>query len=147
MKFQRIASALLCGLLLSAPAFADDKFAAETAKEIEAVKLARDTQAAGYPMLTFTVDDQALTAVAAQSAEDPDSFGFRWEYDPTAPVVADVPTDWADASTICGRRPTWRRLGAGGGGGGARTGVGHQPRPAAQPQLAQQPEHGALGGG
>ena len=45
MKLQRIASALLCSLLLSAPTFADDKFAAETAKEIEAVKLARDTQA------------------------------------------------------------------------------------------------------
>ena len=36
MKLQRIASALLCSLLLSAPTFADDKFAAETAKEIEA---------------------------------------------------------------------------------------------------------------
>jgi hypothetical protein len=59
-----------------------------------------DTQAASYPMLTFTVDDEALTAVAAHSAEDPDSFGFRWEFDPTAPVVADVPTDWVDASTI-----------------------------------------------
>lgn len=59
-----------------------------------------ETQAAGYPMLTFIIADEALTAVAAYSAEDPDSFGFRWEYDPTVPVVADVPTDWADASTI-----------------------------------------------
>ena len=59
-----------------------------------------DTQAAGYPMLTFTVDDEALTAVAAHSAEEPDSFGFRWEYELTARVVDDVPPDWADASTI-----------------------------------------------
>jgi len=59
-----------------------------------------DTQAAGYPMLTFTVDDEALTAVAAHSAEDPDSFGFRWEYELTAPVVDDVPTDWVEASMV-----------------------------------------------
>lgn len=59
-----------------------------------------DTPAAGYPMLTFTVDDEALTAVAAHSAEDPDSFGFRWDYELTAPVVDDVPTDWAEASTV-----------------------------------------------
>lgn len=59
-----------------------------------------DMQVAGYPMLTFTVDDEALTAVAAHSAEDPDSFGFRWEYELTASVVDDVPPDWVDASTI-----------------------------------------------
>ncbi len=59
-----------------------------------------DTPAVGYPMLTLTVENQALTTVAAHSAEDPDSFGFRWEYGLSARVVDDEPTDWADASTI-----------------------------------------------
>jgi len=59
-----------------------------------------ETQGAGYPTMTFTIADGALTAVAAHAAEDPDSFGFRWDYELTAPVVDDVPTDWAEASTI-----------------------------------------------
>jgi rhodanese-related sulfurtransferase len=54
MKIRRLAPALLCCLLLSSPALAlfDDKFEAETTKEIDAVKLTRDTQAGGYELLT-----------------------------------------------------------------------------------------------
>ena len=52
MNYQHIASAVLCSLLLAGPVLADEKFTAETAKEIEAVKLARDTQAGGYKLLT-----------------------------------------------------------------------------------------------
>ena len=54
MKIRSLASAMLCGLLLSSPAFAlfEDKFAAETVKEFDAVKLARDTQAGGYALIT-----------------------------------------------------------------------------------------------
>ena len=51
-------------------------------------------------MLTFTVADGTLTIVAAQSGTESDSFGFRREYDHAVPVVADVPTDWANATTI-----------------------------------------------
>ena len=58
------------------------------------------TEAAGYPLLTFTVVDGTLTTVAAQAGAEPDSFGFRWEYDRAIPVVADVPSDWLDARTI-----------------------------------------------
>ena len=85
MKLQRIASALLCSLLLSAPAFADDKFAAETAKEIEAVKLARDTQAAGYNLLTVgelkTMMDEGKAMVIVDTM--PES-NFRKEHIPGA---------------------------------------------------------------
>jgi len=52
MKLHRIASVVLCSLLLANPVLADDKFTVEAAKEIEAVKLARDTQAGGYKLLT-----------------------------------------------------------------------------------------------
>ena len=85
MKLQRIASALLCSLLLSAPTFADDKFAAETAKEIEAVKLARDTQAAGYNLLTVgelkTMIDEGKPMVIVDTM--PES-NFRKEHIPGA---------------------------------------------------------------
>jgi hypothetical protein len=75
-----------------------------TIDEARVAELA-ETDAAAYPMLTFTVADGALTAVAAHSSAEPDSFGFRWEYDPTERVVDDVPTDWVDASTITITRP------------------------------------------
>jgi rhodanese-related sulfurtransferase len=54
MKFKQLVPAVLCCLLLSSPAFAlfEDKFELETAKETDAVKLARDTQAGGYELLT-----------------------------------------------------------------------------------------------
>ena len=54
MKTRKLLSALLCGVLISSPAFAlfDDKFEAETVKEIDSVKLARDTQVGGYELLT-----------------------------------------------------------------------------------------------
>jgi thiosulfate/3-mercaptopyruvate sulfurtransferase len=54
MKIRQFVPALLLCSLLSSPAFAlfDDKFEAETAKEIDAVKLTRDTQAGGYELLT-----------------------------------------------------------------------------------------------
>jgi hypothetical protein len=64
-----------------------------------------EPQDAAYPMLTFTVTDGELTAVAAHSAAESDSFGFRWEYDPTGPVVDGAPTDWVDASEITITRP------------------------------------------
>jgi rhodanese-related sulfurtransferase len=54
MKIRHVVPALLCCGLLSSPAFAlfDSKFEAETTKEIEAVKLTRDTQTGGYELLT-----------------------------------------------------------------------------------------------
>ena len=52
MKTRFIVSALLCSLLFTSPVLADDKFTVETAKEVEAVKLARDTQTGGYELLT-----------------------------------------------------------------------------------------------
>jgi rhodanese-related sulfurtransferase len=54
MNFRRLAPALLCCSLLSSPALAlfDDKFEAETVKEIDAVTLTRDTRAGGYELLT-----------------------------------------------------------------------------------------------
>jgi rhodanese-related sulfurtransferase len=54
MTFTRLAPALLCCSLLSSPAlaFGDDKYEAETFKEIDAVALTRDTQAGGYELLT-----------------------------------------------------------------------------------------------
>ena len=59
MKIRHLASALLCCALFSSSAFAcsafaffDDKFEVETAKEIDVVKLARDTQAGGYELMT-----------------------------------------------------------------------------------------------
>ena len=52
MKISQLAPAVLCCLLLPGPAIADDKFEAETAREAEAIKLARDTQAGAYQLLT-----------------------------------------------------------------------------------------------
>lgn len=54
-KLHLLALTLTC-VLLSSPAFAlfDSKFEAETTKETEAVKLARDTAAGGYDLLTAT---------------------------------------------------------------------------------------------
>ena len=54
MKIKLFAPALLCSILLSSPAHAlfDSKFEVEATKEIEAVKLTRDTQAGGYELLT-----------------------------------------------------------------------------------------------
>ena len=54
MRIRQLASLLLCSILFSSPAFAlfEDKFETETAKEIDAVKLSRDTQAGGYELLT-----------------------------------------------------------------------------------------------
>ena len=54
MKIRQFVPALLLFSLLSSPAFAlfEDKFEQETAKEIDAVKLTRDTQAGGYELLT-----------------------------------------------------------------------------------------------
>ena len=54
MKLTRLVPAALCCLFLSSPAFAlfEDKFEVETAKEVDAIKLARDTQAGGYELLT-----------------------------------------------------------------------------------------------
>ncbi|MCM8612021.1 rhodanese-like domain-containing protein [Accumulibacter sp.] len=52
MKIRELAPAVLCCLLLPGPAIADDRFEAETARETEAVSLARDTQAGGYQLLT-----------------------------------------------------------------------------------------------
>lgn len=54
MKTRQLVPALLCALLLANPAFAlfDDKYEVETAREIDAVNLARDTQAGGYELLT-----------------------------------------------------------------------------------------------
>ncbi|MEI7613874.1 MAG: rhodanese-like domain-containing protein [Betaproteobacteria bacterium] len=54
MKIRHFISTLLCCSLLSSPAFAlfDDKFEAEVLKETDAVRLARDTQAGGYELLT-----------------------------------------------------------------------------------------------
>ncbi|HAY26934.1 MAG TPA: rhodanese-like domain-containing protein [Candidatus Accumulibacter phosphatis] len=52
MKIRQLAPAILCCFLLPGPAIADDKFEAETAKEAEAIKLARDTQAGAYQLLT-----------------------------------------------------------------------------------------------
>lgn len=53
MKITHFASAALCCALLSFPALAADaKFEAETVKEVDAVRLARDTQAGDYQLLT-----------------------------------------------------------------------------------------------
>ena len=54
MKIRHFVPALLCCALLSTPAFAlfDDKFEEEVMREIDAVKLARDTQTGGYELLT-----------------------------------------------------------------------------------------------
>ncbi|MER2625684.1 MAG: rhodanese-like domain-containing protein [Accumulibacter sp.] len=52
MKIRQLVPALLYGLLLAGPVFADARFEAETTREAEAVKLARDTQAGGYELLT-----------------------------------------------------------------------------------------------
>jgi thiosulfate/3-mercaptopyruvate sulfurtransferase len=54
MRVRQLAALLLCSILFSSPAFAlfEDKFETETAKEIDAVKLSRDTQAGGYELLT-----------------------------------------------------------------------------------------------
>lgn len=54
MQFRKIIPALLCCAVLSSPAFAlfDDKFEAEMTKEIDAVKMARDTQTGGYELMT-----------------------------------------------------------------------------------------------
>ena len=54
MEIRQLVPALLCCVLFSSPAFAlfDDKFEAEMTKEIDAVKMARDTQAGGYELLT-----------------------------------------------------------------------------------------------
>ena len=54
MKIRQFVPALLLCSLLSSPAFAlfEDKFELETSKEIDAVKLTRDTQAGGYELLT-----------------------------------------------------------------------------------------------
>lgn len=54
MKIRTFLPALLLCSLLSSPTFAflDDKFEAETQKETDAVKLARDTLAGGYELLT-----------------------------------------------------------------------------------------------
>jgi hypothetical protein len=43
MKIRQLVPALLYGLLLAGPVFADARFEAETTREAEAVKLARDT--------------------------------------------------------------------------------------------------------
>lgn len=52
MKIRQLLALALCALL-SAPALAADaKFEAETARESDAVKLTRDTQAGGYELLT-----------------------------------------------------------------------------------------------
>jgi len=51
MKIRQLAPAVLCCFLLPGPTIADDRFEAETAREAEAVKLARDTQAGGYQLL------------------------------------------------------------------------------------------------
>ena len=52
MKIRQLVPALLYGLLLAGPVFADARFEAETTREAEAVKLARDTQAGGHELLT-----------------------------------------------------------------------------------------------
>ena len=54
MRIRQLASLLLCSILFSTPAFAlfEDKFETETTIEIDAVKLARDTQAGSYELLT-----------------------------------------------------------------------------------------------
>ena len=51
---KRLVAASICLFLISSPAFAlfDSKFEVETAREIDAVALARDTQAGGYELLT-----------------------------------------------------------------------------------------------
>lgn len=66
------------------------------------------TDPAGYPTLSFLIADGALTTIAAHSATDPDSFGFRWEYQPTGLVVADEPTNSVDAGTIAITAPNQR---------------------------------------
>lgn len=54
MNRRPLVPALLCCVLFSSPAWAlfDDKFEIELAKEIEAIKMARDTQAGSYELLT-----------------------------------------------------------------------------------------------
>lgn len=54
MKTKTLLPALLLCSLVSTPAFAlfEDKFEAEFAKETDAVRLVRDTQAGGYELLT-----------------------------------------------------------------------------------------------
>ena len=54
MNRRPLVPALLCCVLFSSPAWAlfDDKFEIELAKEIEAIKMARDTQVGGYELLT-----------------------------------------------------------------------------------------------
>jgi len=51
---KRLVAASICLFLISSPAFAlfDSKFEVETAREIDAVALTRDTQAGGYELLT-----------------------------------------------------------------------------------------------
>lgn len=52
MKIRQFVPALVYFFLLPGPAIADTRFEVETAREVEAVKLARDTQAGGYQLLT-----------------------------------------------------------------------------------------------
>jgi hypothetical protein len=60
-----------------------------------------DTNGAGYPTLTFSIEDGDLAAVAARPSDDADSFGFRWEYEPVGErLVGEAPTDWIDASDV-----------------------------------------------
>ncbi|MBP6654717.1 MAG: rhodanese-like domain-containing protein [Propionivibrio sp.] len=85
MKTRYLASALLCSLLFTSPVFADDKFTAETAKEIEAVKLARDTLVGGYELLTVgelkkMIDDGKPMVVVDTMPES----SFRKEHIPGA---------------------------------------------------------------
>lgn len=58
------------------------------------------TQPTDYPTLTLTIDDNALTSVAARPPGEEESFGFRWEYEAAVPSVPDAPSDWDDAATI-----------------------------------------------
>ena len=68
------------------------------------------TGAAGYPKLTFALDEGSVAAVSARSDADPDSFGFRWEYRDEAAVVPDGPEDWVEAREVAVARVGQREL-------------------------------------
>jgi hypothetical protein len=55
----------------------------------------------GFPSLTFTIDGDDVVAVAARDggAGDDESFGFRWEFEPTPPGAA-VPVVWRDLDAV-----------------------------------------------
>jgi hypothetical protein len=61
-----------------------------------------DESITGFPRLTFTIDGDDVVAVAARDggAGDDESFGFRWEFEPTPPSGAAVPVVWRDLDAV-----------------------------------------------